>query len=306
MINTFRIGADPEFIMTDTGNNLHPMHECDPDIEMPDGTAGPDHCGDVAELRPNPAIGTYALVKRLGAMLTSSKWGKYRNFRWLAGPAQTVYANPNYDHHCAVCCADNNCDGEDDNESYTQPLGGHIHLDIRANDPRWDSVVEALDVQHRLFEDLELYPKEACEVRRDEGYGKFGWVTCNGAGNEDEEEGYRYEKNELDAAVLHGFKDPSKYHMEFRTPPSWLYHPRISMMALTSAKLAAADPEGTIEALRGKPIHLNTLTNWYERYKGKDANADRVLERILHGTSVNKLQFDTQKDLKDVWSTIDF
>lgn len=305
MINDFKIGADPEFIMTDKDNLLHIWPEDDNEITTDAGEVGPDHGGYVAELRPKPTMGTYALVRRIKSLLTDPAWGNHRNFLWLGGPVQTVQAPA--EAGCDCCCRQHcacDYDWEDRHKAMVQPLGGHIHLDIRANNPKWDSIVKALDIQHRFFEDLELYPKDACDLRREEGYGKFGWVTCNSAGDDDG--GNRFEKEDLDRYVMqHGY-DPTRYHMEFRTPPSWLNHPRLAMLALTSAKLAAADPEGTVDALKNKPIALNTLRDWYDRYKGKDTNADRVAERILHGARVGQLQFDTNVDLKDVWETIDF
>lgn len=300
MINDFKIGADPEFIMADKDNILHCWPDDDEAITTPAGEVGPDHGGMVAELRPKPTIGTYALVKRIRTLLTDPAWGAHRNFRWLGGAVQTVQA-PQCDCCCRWHCE---CDDYETYKEVTQPLGGHIHLDIRANNPKWDSVVNALDEQYRLFEKLELFPEEDCEARRDEGYGKFKWVTCNSAGDDDD--GARFEKADLDRYAIEGRRDPARYHMEFRTPPSWLYHPRLAMLSLTSAKLAAADPEGTIDALKGKPVALNTMKDWYDRYKGKDANADRVIEKILDGKRVSQLQFDTNADLKDVWQEIDF
>lgn len=303
MINDFRIGADPEFIMTDSENVLHPWHDDEEEVTLPAGEVGPDHGGYVAELRPRPARSTYGLVKRIGTILNSNALGKHRNYRWLGGPVQIVQTPDDCDCCCRAHCE---CGFDEDNlTNYTQALGGHIHLDIRANDPRWDSVVDALDEQHQLFEKLELYPSNDCALRREEGYGKQRWVTCNSAGEHDDG-GARFEKDTLDEYVKAGRRNPAEYHMEFRTPPSWLNHPRLAMLSLTSAKLAAADPQGTIEALRDKPIALNTLQNWYERYRGKDPNATRVLDKILHGKSLAQLQFDTSKDLKDVWETLDF
>jgi hypothetical protein len=307
MINDFRIGADPEFIMADKDALLHMWPDDDEEIVTEAGVVGPDHGGYVAELRPKPAMGSYGLVRRIKTLLTAPDWGNHRNYRWLAGPVQTVQA-PAEDGGCDCCCRQHcacDYDWDERHEELVQPLGGHIHLDIKGNDPRWDAVVDALDEQHRFFENLELYPKDDCDTRRVEGYGKHRWVTANSAGGDDDH-GDRYEKADLDRHVAQGYTNAERYHMEFRTPPSWLYHPRLAMLSLTSAKLAAADPAGTIEALRDKPIALNTLRDWYERYRGKDENATRVLDNILHGKRVSQLQFDTSVDLKDVWQTIDF
>jgi hypothetical protein len=305
-LNKFLVGADPEFLMVGENNVLRPFRA---DLELDAGTIGPDHGDYVAELRPTPCKGTYQLVKNVQKLLTCDKLTDYRTAKWLAGPVQTVEVpidDEDGDLACGCCCyhhhQEHECTGNPDagregveTESHTQPMGGHIHLDIRANDPEWNTVVDALDVQYRVLEDLEVFPKEAVELRRGEGYGKYKEITCNSL-----EEG-RYGKDDVDRG---NYGDPAQYHMEFRTPPSWLFHPRVAMLSLTGAKLAASDPAGTLEFFKDKTASLNTLRNWYDRYTTKDTNAARVAEKILAGK--RHLRFDLNTDLKEVWRELDF
>lgn len=303
-VNEFMVGADPEFvIVNDTLENrdliVQPLKE-DREFETSAGKVGPDHGGVVAELRPTPHRSTYTLVKRIQKLLTAPNWTKKElDAKWLAGPVQSITTPGGYPDCgccCATCC---DCEPNEDGdyatgEGFVQPLGGHVHLDIRADNPAWDLIVDALDTQYRFLEDLEVFPIEDCNARRNEEYGKYKEVTCNHPTD------YRRNKEQIDRGA--GDYPAGEYHMEYRTPPSWLYHPRVAMLSLTGAKLAAADPKGTLEAFTNQPVHLNTLTNWYDRYAGKDANARRVAETILG----NKLKFDTSKDLKLTWKRLDF
>lgn len=294
-VNEFLVGADPEFVIVDDDSALRQFKE-NREFEIAAGKVGPDHGGYVAELRPTPARSTYTLVKRIQKLLNAPNWtDKERQYKWLAGPVQEVTTGGGVYPDCGCCCV-NCCDCEEDGEGNTlvQPLGGHVHLDIRADNPTWDEIVDALDVQHRFLEDLEIFSQDDCAARRTEGYGQYKVVTCNHPTRD------RVGKETIDRGD--GDYPADEYHMEYRTPPSWLFHPRVAMLSLTGAKLAAADPKGTLESFVGKPVHLNTLTNWYDRYAGKDANAKRVAETLLTA----KLKFKTSTDLKTTWKELDF
>lgn len=78
-----------------------------------------------------------------------------------------------------------------------------------------------------------------------------------------------------------------------------------SYALLTGAKLAAVNPAGTVEKLTNA-THLNSLRSWYEGFRGKDANADRVYHRILHGARIEYLRFDPDGDMKERWTELGF
>lgn len=295
-VNEFLVGADPEFVIVGDNSIVKAMKE-DREWEIPAGKVGPDHGGIVAELRPTPARSTYTLVKRIQKLLTAPNWNaKELDAKWLAGPVQSITTAGGYPD-CGCCCAARcGCDADEDGngEGFVQPLGGHVHLDVRADNPAWDQIVDALDAQYRFLEDLEVFPKNDCDARRAGDYGQYKVVTCNHPVD------YRRNKEQIDRGA--GDYPANEYHMEYRTPPSWLFHPRVAMLSLTGAKLAAADPAGTLEAFVGKPVHLNTLRSWYDRYTGKDANATRVAEQLL----TKSLKFKTTKDMKKTWKELDF
>jgi hypothetical protein len=146
-----------------------------------------------------------------------------------------------------------------------QALGGHIHIDKPKPAP---SEVVALDRLSSYLEKLDILPTTECQMRRDtSGYGRAGDVRSE-----------------------HG-------HWEYRSLPSWLYSQRVTKLCLVGAKLASLEPTFAQSSFNGTPS-LNNLKKFYESFKGKDDDADWLLDG---GILNKKLSIDPTKDLRDVW-----
>lgn len=252
MINTFRVGCDPEFVAFSTGG--HPLNLAN--YLQHEGEIGYDHNGRVAEVRPQPAIGTYALLRRLQKLLRDDRLQLLPARRFRAGayvPLQLRY----------------------------QPLGGHVHLDIR---PRYEldeygerghmdsdsyQRVCALDRITQELEALDILPQMECQARRHHGgYGRYGDVRVNG-------------------------------HLEYRSMASWLFDPRVAYLCLTSAKLAAAVPETVKDKLPRAPGSFEKFKDWMEVFKSRDANADRAVRLLEKGHKA--LIVDPDTNFRERW-----
>lgn len=155
-----------------------------------------------------------------------------------------------------------------------QPLGGHVHFGIEP----FQELTEytgALDTTTRLLEHLDILPKTESQNRRRGTYGKFGdWRTAHdGQGHA---------------------------HLEYRTMASWLYDPKVAFLCLTAAKLATADPKGTLDALKHKSSYSGLL-DWIAAYRSRDANAARVYERIGDAKLV---QVNPDVDFRERWERL--
>jgi hypothetical protein len=151
-------------------------------------------------------------------------------------------------------------------------LGGHVHLGFPV--PRaQDGKIVALDRITAVLEALDILPAIECRSRRDTGnYGRWSDVR------------------------------DSRGHMEYRTMASWLTDPKVAYLCLTAAKLAACDPEGTLENLSAK-ASFNDLIEWFRRYTRKpkdDANAERALTRVL-SLGHKALQVYPDVDFRERW-----
>lgn len=144
-------------------------------------------------------------------------------------------------------------------------LGGHVHLDVtfptrEAAQP----TIAALDRLTNGLEHLDILPKEQSKARREwSGYGMNGDVRWD-----------------------HG-------RLEYRSMPSWLFSRKTTLLALASAKFAVLAPEEvpTIDS-------MNTLQRFIEKFKGKDADADWMLNREYFSRS---LQARPDADIKTTW-----
>jgi hypothetical protein len=256
MINDFKVGCDPEFLIltpqggTDYANKYFPHY----------GEIGYDHGGRIAEFRPGPSKGVLPIVKKIQALVAKVKVpGKLR---------------------AGAMCND-------------EPLGGHVHLGFNgfpvrppagygtrngyALNAKGQEVTKALDALTKTLEHLDILPKNESASRRGggHGYGAYGDVRdCNG-------------------------------HMEYRTMASWLYDPKVAFLCLTAAKLAAADPTGTQEALRYVSDHPSwtKFKHWLEQYETKDINAKRATEKLLD-KGLPFLQVDPNVDFRERWGEL--
>lgn len=147
-------------------------------------------------------------------------------------------------------------------------LGGHVHID----QPRCTAKQsEALDIFTGHLESLDILPSGECKSRRNAGnYGRWG-----------------------DIRAEHG-------HFEYRTLPSWLFSQRVAKICLTGTKLLAVDPDAARETLgtRTAEASKTKLTSLFERFRGKDEDADWILDS---GMLAKKLDVKPDRDLRDVW-----
>ena len=83
---------------------------------------------------------------------------------------------------------------------------------------------------------------------------------------------------------------------------SWLYDPKVAFLVLTAAKLAAADPGGTMQALKNCG-DFATFEKWLAQYKGKDVNAARATEKLLD-KGLKYIQVDPEVDFRERWERL--
>jgi hypothetical protein len=176
-----------------------------------------------------------------------------------------------------------------------QAFGGHIHIELPFEDhhgvPKdvYRERINACDAVIRELERFNLHPQSECEQRRTgSGYGHFGKVTAAQCG---------------EAGRAQYF-----VRMEYRTPCSWLFDPRIAYITLTGIKLAATNPKFALERLgRGndtKSLWVN-FVKFYRSFRLIDQDALYVCQKFLKTTNpeiIDSLKADTEKDIKEVWS----
>lgn len=145
VINKFLIGADPEFVALDGGGRVING------AVLGNGEIGYDHSGRVLELRPEPAKGAYALVKKIRRLLGDEKLRRLNAAKFRAGARVG-----------------------------TESLGGHIHFGVNPRDVAiGGGAVDALDAVTRVLEHLDILPKAECVNRRRGDYGHFGDVRTS-------------------------------------------------------------------------------------------------------------------------------
>lgn len=248
-LNSYKIGADPEFVFLDSQNRVLEGRTFWRDSLYGSATSaevGLDHSGRVAELRPAPTKGTYSLIKSMGKALNTSPFikGVTGASKMLAGAMA-----PNGDS-----------------------MGGHVHFDSATLGPRFHpDVLGGLNALTEHFIAAGFFPEDDCEKRIAHGYG----------GPSD--------------AVRH----QEGRSVEYRCAPSWLYSPQIAMLYLTAAKLVPLNPVEARTLLSRKSFHK--LKDFFRLFE-KDANASRVLERILDPlASPDEIPQDPTADIREVW-----
>jgi Phage phiEco32-like COOH.NH2 ligase-type 2 len=226
-------------------------------LDIEEEEIGTDHGGRVGEFRPKPCKGAYALTKRIQRLILSPTVQRIQAAKLRAG----ARANE-------------------------ESLGGHVHFGFKnpvqpvtyydPNDRNTpykvknkgdDTIVKALDKVTGLLEHLDILPLQESSNRRRGSYGKWGDVRDSGG------------------------------HTEYRSMCSWLYDPKVAFLCLTAAKLAAADPKGTLETLN-KVTGFEGLRKWIIGYRSKDSNALRVLNNIPEHKMV---QVDPSVDFRERW-----
>lgn len=151
------------------------------------------------------------------------------------------------------------------------PMGGHIHLGVEM-DEQGPNGVEALDALTTALYKLDLLPERDNARRIELGYGQLGNI--------------RYET-----------KGGGIMCAEYRSMPSWLYDPRVALLALAGAKFVAADPKAALELLDPKVAGHKKLHEFFGRFKGKSLDAQYITEKVL----VDGLKVDPTSDIRDTW-----
>lgn len=267
LINNWLVGCDPEFVVMDKNGRV-----VNTDGILPHtGVVGWDHSGDVVEIRPEPAHGTYALVKRLQKeIIGNPHLAKLSEYKWRAG----AYVRARVTRL---------------NSERILTLGGHVHIDQPPADghgedqERHDLRIQALDRVTDWMEKLDVLPSKECGERRNDPtairnhYGQ--WSDWRVSGNEG-----------------------SRRRMEYRTMCSWLFDPKVTYLALTLAKIAAAQPQLTIEGLKKGQHSWEKLGGWLEAYRFRDANVRRALEKMWEGKKPPKVNPDC--NFRERWTEL--
>ncbi len=207
LVNSFLVGADPEYIAIDKAGLLINVAgyttKDNPDVAL-------DHNGDVLEIKPKPSKSTFRLVRRMRKLLLLHQVSKE-----LIGAGLRLRGGAHYRTPKRMIT-----------------LGGHIHFNIPCStaDYRNQTIpiailskenqerVKALDALTVLLEDLNILPKEDSHHRRRYGQGDYGKLSAVRGADKDE-------------------------HFEYRSMCSWLYSPVSTMICLTAAKLVATHPD---------------------------------------------------------------
>lgn len=271
LVNEFLLGCDPEFVVLGKKGQLL---NCD-DYLSYEGEIGLDHAGWVLEFRPQPTHGSYALIRRIKKLIDSGWDGLVPG---LAKARAGAYVQT--------------AEGERNRIS----LGGHIHIGLTpytqggTQSAAHGMRIKALDAFTKCIEDLEILPGIESTARRTNGhYGRYG-----------------------DVRFAHSFgAEKPEYRTEYRTMGSWLFDPKVAMVCLTGAKLAAAAPKESMEVL---PLAVNSgksdasyahLKKFFGLFAGKDINADRVIEKLLV-KPIKSLQVDPTVDFRERWERLTF
>lgn len=285
LINDFKVGADPEWILLGAKGEL-----VVPDLPAA-GQVGTDHGGRILELRPTASRSCLRLVQNMQRLLNSPRLEKWRSPKWRAGGvAKYAGRQESLGGHVHLGLTFNaNYHGLSAKELerhlnssscyYDSSTGSYRAIDVEKAQEllkvhaRSEAAIAACDKLTTVFEELDILPqKEASERRRGgHGYGRLGDVR------------------------------ESSGHLEYRTPVSWLFSPTTAYFTLTGYKLAAAQPEGfdvasSAKSFRGDWAYLRDV---YRRFAPYDNDAARCAEKLYDHSQV---QGDPDCDFKDLWS----
>lgn len=244
-VNTFKIGADPEFIAVDKAGshvNIKGYTTAEAEVAF-------DHSGDVLEVKPNPSKFAFRLVRRMQRLLLKHEVSKKlmeAGYKFRSGGFVKTH-------------------------SRSVSLGGHIHFDIpysSISDPLADARLIALTKMASYLEALDILPVEHSKYR----HRYFKVEPVRKANNAD--------------------------RLEFRYMCSWLHSPLAAQICLTAAKITAMYPELGLVGDASMPL----LQAWFEKFKSKDVDAARVVEKIFEP----KLKLEARLDLnlQDTWKSL--
>jgi hypothetical protein len=161
------------------------------------------------------------------------------------------------------------------------PIGGHIHFDtsydgesLTENDLR----LGALDRMATWFEALELFPVGECEARVRQGYGLRGDIRPAGR------------------------RADGHARLEYRTPPSWLYNPRLAHLTLSAFKFALVDPRHTLDSLVTSSIDPRAkLRRFIRGFAESDDDAAELAPQLARRNGLEAFRGDPDDDIKTAW-----
>lgn len=147
-------------------------------------------------------------------------------------------------------------------------LGGHVHLGVDFRLCSLAPITKGLDTFTNSLFKLDMLPEKENKIRQ-RAYGRPGDMRKDYKGGQ---------------PVI-----------EYRTMCSWLFDPRVALIALEGARLTTAEPEFAVKKLT-TPSHTN-LHDFFAAFKKQSKDAAYIAEVIL--PKLGKLQFD--KDVQDAW-----
>jgi hypothetical protein len=278
VVNSFKIGCDPEFVIISNQNAVvHPRGYFD---EIPSGQIGLDGSGIPMELRPTPSYSALELTKNLKDLLKSDYLKSVRNHKWRAGafvvleePEEEETSDDEYAPYYSPS-----------REAEEIPIGGHIHIDIPVDNYSvsgyHEFIIQACDHVTKFLEALNIHPKDECDQRRNDGeYGMFGDFRTE----HESEEGH--------------------HRIEYRTPCSWLTSPNAALITLTLIKLASASPKLALTVLNGKSVNAKwkSLTKFVQLFAKIDEDAAAVYKLLKSKTKRKELIANVEIDMKKQW-----
>jgi hypothetical protein len=143
LLNSWRVGTDPEFVVFD-GANIKDMKYLIPH----DGPVGYDHGGRVAEIRPVASRSCSQVVRNIQKLIKEDPAAlKLAAYKWRAGAVVG-------------------------DATRKECLGGHVHLDMPLKDAR--ASLGALDAFTKQIEGVDMLPTKECEERRLLFNGQYG------------------------------------------------------------------------------------------------------------------------------------
>lgn len=227
-----------------------------------DGPVGYDHGGRIAEFRPRASLSTLQILRNLQKIMNSEGCAGIRQYKWRGGGC---YRYPAEAHRF-------------------EPLGGHVHLDVKYLRPgeeteEYRERLGALDRVTLQLEELDILPKEESRYRRIHGvdfapkYGQFSDTRPAGR----------------------------KPRMEYRSPASWIFSPRVALTALTAIKLACAHPRRALEVLGREPSSYQ-LRHFFELFRGDDDDVRALHDWCFTARKGFKgVRCNPDVDIKEAW-----
>jgi hypothetical protein len=269
VVNTFKIGADPEFMVINKMGNRHIDVSRIGDAY---GSIGYDHGGCVIELRPAASYTVQELLKNIKVLLNDKRLAQFKEYTWRGGAAFRT--------------------SNDYGEMWVG-MGGHIHLELPfvghhgiSNDV-FNARIKALDAVSRILYELNILPKEENEVgRKAAGYGEYG----------------AYKVAQSDNFFRIEYRTPCSWMFDPRNA-------FITLTALKLAVINPSLTMQLMKASLNKADMWRSLYKFFRAYRLLDSDARFALEKVgcsMRLNDLEKLKADPHKDFKPLWDSFKF